>query len=467
LTRRILVALVGLTVLLLAGVVVPLGVFTAQHDQQVFVESANATALGIANQAEEKLADPRESATRSTGTLTTGLHANPGDQISVYDLHGHPLAGTPTAISLSVAGSVAGQGQTGHRWISRPDRYLVVLPVTSAGRLVGVAALARPSHALHEEQRRLWISLFAAGLAALAAAAGLALALARWVGRPLRRLDAAAAQLGEGTLTARANTDAGPGEVKALAVTFNQMAGRLESLLAGQRNVIADVSHQLRTPLAALRLRLELLRQDSEGATGIDLDGTLDEVNRLSRLVDGMLAVARAENTNPAPTDVDVAAVTQGRVEAWTPVAADSGVALTSTATDTSALLTPGHLEQILDNLLANAIEATPPGGHITVDVSSTAKRTYIKVSDTGPGMTQLERQNARRRYWSADTNADAATSDRQGSGLGLAIVDRLVAVDQGRLTLEEAPSGGLAATIELASAESTVRRGHANSRSV
>lgn len=447
-TRRILAALVGLTALLLAGVVVPLGAFTAGHDQQVFVESADATAIGVANQAEERLGDPADG---DAQTFTTGLHGSPGDQISVYDRDGRALAGTPATVPLTASDRhLARLGQTHRRWIDRPDRYLVIVPVASTGRIVGVAALARPAHPLNAEQRRLWLGLAAAGLLALAAATALSLALARWVGRPLRRLDDAAARLGEGTLTARANIQAGPSELKALAVTFNYMAGRLEGLLAGQRNVIADVSHQLRTPLAALRLRLELLRQDSEGSAGLELERTLAEVNRLSHLVDGLLAVARAENTSAAPEVLDISAITEGRVEAWTPVAADIKVSLTLTGADVFALATPGHLEQVLDNLLANAIEATPAGGRIAVTVSATALRARITVSDTGPGMTPGQRENALRRFWSQDPPAGAVPGDRHGSGLGLAIADRLVTVDQGHLTLDEASSGGLLATIDL-----------------
>jgi signal transduction histidine kinase len=246
------------------------------------------------------------------------------------------------------------------------------------------------------------------------------------VGRPLRRLDAAAVRLGEGSLSERAPAHDGPAEVQQLAATFNQMAGRLESLLASQRNVLADVSHQLRTPLAALRLRLELMRQDaggaSEGAAGepeSDLDGLLAEVNRLSQLVDGLLAVARAENTTPAPEVIDVAAVTAGRVQAWLPVAEEAHIGLTLAPVAAWALATAGHLEQILDNLLSNAIEATPAGGSITVTMARLPESVRIVVADTGPGMSEAAREQALRRFWSAGLAEDgsgATPGDRHAS---------------------------------------------------
>ena len=125
--------------------------------------------------------------------------------------------------------------------------------------------------------------------------------------------------------------DSGPPELRRLGATFNTMAGRLEALVHGNRAVIADVSHQLRTPLAALRLRLDLLAADPDPdpeTTGHELAGALEELARLSRLVDGLLAVARAENVVPVPAAVDVAEVARERVVAWHPVADDRGIAL-------------------------------------------------------------------------------------------------------------------------------------------
>src|SRR5439155_26804513 len=131
--------------------------------------------------------------------------------------------------------------------------------------------------------------------------------LARWVGRPLSDLDAAAQKLGGGALDTRSPTGQGPPEVRRLALTFNTMAGRLEALVHGHQAMMADVSHQLRTPLAALRLRLDLLAQDADADTGAELAGAQGEIARLSRLVDGLLAVARAENSVTGPASVDVA----------------------------------------------------------------------------------------------------------------------------------------------------------------
>jgi signal transduction histidine kinase len=448
-TRRILAALVGLTAVLLAAVVVPLGAFAAHHDEQVFVERAEAATLALASQAEERLADKGES-----GAATAITVRDRSDRFSVVDANGRPVARITNAVPISLRDSTAALlGERSEHWTDDPHRFTVVLPVTSSGRVVGIAALSRDAEPLNSEQTRLWLGLSAAGVAALAAAVLLALALARWVGRPLRRLETAADRFGEGSLSSRATTGSGPVEIRQLAGTFNQMAGRLEGLLASQRNVLADVSHQLRTPLAALRLRLELMGQDASEARESDLDGLLAEVTRLSHLVDGLLAVARAENTTPAPRVIDVEAVTAGRVEAWTPVADDSRLTLTLKAAPAAALATPGHLEQILDNLLANAIEATPAGGRVSVVITQTGSVVNVVVADTGPGMSATAREQALRRFWSESTAGSGAPADRHGSGLGLAIADRLLSVDQGSLTLDAGNPGGLVATIELPAA--------------
>ena len=188
--------------------------------------------------------------------------------------------------------------------------------------------LSRSSDELEERVGVLWAWLAAVGAVGLAAAAVAAIALARWVSRPLSALDGAAQRLGGGALDTRSAAGHGPPEVRRLARNFNTMAGRLESLVHGNRATMADVSHQLRTPLAALRLRLDVLSQDTDPATAEELAGAQDEIARLSHLVDGLLAVARAESVVPEPASIRVDEVIRDRAAAWRPVAEERGVEL-------------------------------------------------------------------------------------------------------------------------------------------
>jgi signal transduction histidine kinase len=143
----------------------------------------------------------------------------------------------------------------------------------------------------------------------------------------------------------------------------------------------------------------------------------------------------------PVPVDVLI----RDRVAAWLPAAEEKPVALDAMAEEPlTARLGEGHLEQILDNLLANALDAVPVGGHIRVSASQSGQidgMVRIVVADDGPGMTQAQRRAALRRY---------VTATPGGTGLGLAIVHRLVTSDGGTIDLSETPGGGLTVTVDL-----------------
>ena len=317
-----------------------------------------------------------------------------------------------------------------------------------SAQLVATVILVRPTGPLNHDIVELWVILGTVAVVAMLAATLLAFALARWVSRPLAGLDSAAGRLADGDLAIRAVVDSGPPELRRLGTTFNTMAGRLEALVHGNRAVIADVSHQLRTPLAALRLRLDLLAADTDPATEHELVGALDELARLSRLVDGLLAVARAENVVPVPTAVDVAEVARERVVAWHPVADDRGITLEAPETGGArarasvlAWIGEGHLEQVLDNLIANALDALSAGGHITVTAAVTTAGAQITVADDGPGMSAEDRERAFLRF---------TTSNPNGTGLGLAIVHRLVTSNGGTARLTETPGGGLTVILDF-----------------
>lgn len=449
-TRRTLAAFLGLTLALLIGVVVPLGVMTSTHDRQAFADQTVAATAALASAAEEQLADHEHGVTIS-GELgyTPALAGN--DEVAVYDKNGHVVIRGPAQLSVTpaqVAGALA--GKTVQQWQENPQDALMVLrPAYSGSRIVGVAVVQRSSSPLNQQITSLWLGLALTGLLAILIATTLSIALARWVGRPLRRLDATADRLGAGELTARASTQMGPPETQHLAGTFNDMAGRLEALIGSHRTLVADISHQLRTPLAALRLRLELLHDDVDPAAAGELEGALDEIARLSRLVDGLLAMARAENTQPAPVTVDLTQLVRERMSIWSPLAQERHIRLLTSASQASVAATPGHLEQVLDNLLANALDVTPGEGQITVKVRQHQDRVRLEVIDSGPGMTPAQRNQAFRRFWTqpADSPSRDSTSN---SGLGLAIVHRLITVDGGTIELSNTPGPGLAVQIDL-----------------
>ncbi|HLK01123.1 MAG TPA: HAMP domain-containing sensor histidine kinase, partial [Streptosporangiaceae bacterium] len=332
------------------------------------------------------------------------------------------------------------------------------------GIVVGVVLVMHSTAPLDSEIRTLWTVLAAIGLLAILAASLLAIWLARWISRPLLGLDAVAGRLADGDLTVRATTNTGPPELRRLSRTFNTMAGRLENLVHGSRAVLADVSHQLRTPLAALRLRLDFMAADAAEADpelAAELAGAQDEVTRLNRLVDGLLAVARAENVQPHPEVIDVALVVAERVAAWTPVAEDRGIDLIDNTelSDGDPMGPPpvlgwlgeGHLEQILDNLIANALDALSPGDAVIVTANAAEEgRFHVMVRDNGPGMSAEDKQRAFLRF----TSGRPAGSGLGGTGLGMAIVHRLVTSNGGTAELADTPGGGLTVLMDLPAAD-------------
>jgi signal transduction histidine kinase len=210
---------------------------------------------------------------------------------------------------------------------------------------------------------------------------------------------------------------------------------------------VADASHQLRTPLTALRLRLETLAPHVDESARPKLDAAIAETHRLGRLVHSLLVLARSDATAAEPTPVDLTAAVADRVDAWTPVAADQAVRITADcAPGLWVLAVPGAPEQILDNLVSNALDAVSGDTHIVVRADVSDDTVELHVIDQGPGMDPDARVHAFERFW-----RPAGERTDRGFGLGLAIVAQLAAHSRGQARLEPGPGGiGLDAIVTL-----------------
>lgn len=466
-SKRVIAIQLLLTALLLVGVCIPMGLDAARHDRDLLTARAAAAADAYASEVKWRRL--------STGasTLPDEEESGPGEEAESYDIQGdddlalYDPNGTLTESSGRAIPLTAAQVHSAcaGRIVLPPSatdggRVVVLTPVATSTGVMAVFVLARSDHATRVVIRNRWIRLFGgAGLASLVALA-LSVLLARWVSRPLRRLERAAATLGDGELSTRARAVGGPNEVRQLAASFDAMADRIEELVGGERAFLADVSHQIRTPLTAMRLRLELLTEDlrDDPVAAMEVSGTLAEVHRLSRMVDGLLAMARAHARDTARVPVAVDELVAERAVTWWPVAQAAGVELwTDVAEPSSAQLTAGHLEQVLDNLLANALEASPPGGRVVVATSRVPATEppvlRLTVADDGPGMAPAARARAFERFRPETVKSRAVRADRRGNGLGLAVVHALVAADGGEVRLDEAESGGLLVTLDLPAA--------------
>ena len=363
--RRIAVAVLALITALLAVVAIPLGLLTAAQARRDFQAETAADGSTLANVAEERIDDgPDHGAEPLRGVLAGP--GRPGGRLRRV----RP-AGRRTRTRPGRRGQVTFRppALSPHSYWSE-DRLVATTPIVpdSGSGAIGTVELARSSEPLDHRVLIMWALIGGVSAAGLVAAGIVAIGLARWVSRPITALAGAARDLGDGALNTRAQISSGPPEARRLAQAFDTMAARIESLVHGHQMLIADVSHQVRTPLAALRLRLDLLGQDTDEVTAAELAGAQEEIARLARLTNGLLAVARAENATAPPVRADVAAVVRDRVTVWRPTAEERGVTLTVSASGPAAAqLGDGHLEQILDNLLANALDALPAGKTITV----------------------------------------------------------------------------------------------------
>jgi signal transduction histidine kinase len=462
-TRRLLVGYLSVTAFMLVILEVPLGATFARFERSNLIGAVQHDAATLALFAEEAL---EQGQYKQLQQLVARYQTETDGRAVVVDDTGalvadsDPFEPGPRDFSSrpEVADALAGREVHGFRHSASLDTDLlfVAVPVTSGGVLRGAVRITYPASYVNERIERTWLVLAGVGLAVLGFVVLLSMRVARSVTEPVRKLERAASALGEGKLSARAPMPRYPEELRVLTREFNDTAAKLERLVDAQRAFVADASHQLRTPLAALRLRLEILQGEVRGRAREDVEGALAEVHRLSRLVNGLLELAKSEHRQSAPVPVDVGAVVEDRVFVWGPLAEERGVHLGAVVPgEVRAAATPGHLEQVLDNLVANALDVSPVGSAVTVQAGTVDGWVEVHVVDQGPGMPQERRATAFERFGqSADEKGRVG-----GFGIGLAIVRQLVVADGGQVELLEAPGGGLDVRVQMRPADGSPRR--------
>ncbi|MGH2933671.1 MAG: ATP-binding protein [Gaiellaceae bacterium] len=443
-TRRLLLGYLGVTLFVLLALEVPLGIQnqrSERHDLAVRLEHDATTLASFAEDAVQTLSERQLNA---IAKRAYAYDSSTGARVVIVDKQGDAVVDTSRRVSgresfatrPEIAKALRGQLSSGtrHSETLHTTLLFVAVPIASGGVVHGAVRVTYPTSAVDARILHFWLILAAVGALVLAAAALVGLLTARFVTRPLRELERTAAAVGQGDITARAHEQEGPREVRSLAAVFNETVAKLGQLLRSQEEFVADASHELRTPLTALRLRLE----------NGDTDGALREVERLADLVADLLALARADAGTASAGIVDAAATARERVAHWAPLADERGVHIAVDATaPVPARAGPERFVQVLDNLIANALEVAPPGSAVTVAVHANGDATEIHVVDEGPGLTAEQRERAFDRFWRAGSGAG-------GSGLGLAIVRRLVEADEGSAVLAAAPNGGIDAIVRL-----------------
>jgi len=349
-----------------------------------------------------------------------------------------------------IAAAVEGSPTAGRRPSTTlgGDLVYVAVPVLSGARTVGVVRLTYPASTIDDRVFHKVRGILVVGVISLIATALAAALIAATIVRPLRRLERATEHVAAGDFESRASVDEGPPEIRGLAASFNTMTERISSLVERQRSFAGDASHQLRTPLTALRLQLERaavnIDTDPAAARG-DIEAAGEETERLQRLVEGLLMLARADQGNMAIETIDVAGIVTERAAIWAPLADERGVTLTAnTQPSVAARAVPGALEQIVDNYIDNALNAGRAGNEITVSAGCEGGWATIHVTDRGPGMQTDQLQHAFDRFWRS------SSASHDGSGLGLAIVRQLAEASGGEVSLANRSDGGLEASVRL-----------------
>jgi len=451
--RRFLLSLLVFTVVVLVGLEVPLGTVYRERERQAVVAGLERDATAVSAIGEDDLQHGEIAGLR---LLADRFGRQEREGVTIFDDAGHVLVAVGRAPSGAIRSgltaqlnrALAGAKPSGIVHRPGPDLLYVATPIGTGRSALGVTVIAAPTTDLARRVRNNWIALGVVGVVVLAVGAGLGLLLARSLTRPLADLDTAVAGLQGGDLGTRAPTGSGPPELADIVRRFNAMADRLQALVEAQQAFAADASHQLRSPLTALRLRLESLDNAVEPPGHADLDAAITEAHRLSRLIDGLLVLAKVEASKPPRVRVDVAAVVRDRVDAWAPLAEEREVTLRTSAPATAgAFAVAGFLEQVLDNLIDNALEVSPARTAVGIEVRQLDNWVEVHVVDERPGLGPAERTRSFDRFWRQD-----GSGREQGAGLGLAIVRQLVRVSGGEAELRDAPGGhaGLDAVVRF-----------------
>ncbi len=448
---RLLLVFAGVVALVLLVHDIPLARHLERVERDRLVTRLERDAFILAGRSEEALENDTAAEDQALAGLVARYHAaDPDVRVVIVDADGtaavvsdpedraEDFSNRPEIVTVLDAAAP----QTGQRFSNTLgyDLFFVSVPSLSGDEVVGAVRLSAPERIVSERVADRVRGLFLVGAISLVIAIAVAWLFAEFVSRPLRRLRGTTQSLAGGDLSTRAMDDEGPPEVRELAAAFNSMAARLQALVDRQRAFAGTASHQLRTPLTALRLRLEQLSGDDlPDDARRHVDEALAETDRLHRMIEGLLVLSRAEDAAVGPVEIDLADVVRERASHWEALASEREIRLVVTAPMTlPALAVPGAAEQIVDNLVDNALEVSAPGTALTLVAVAASDGVELHVVDEGPGLSAGEREVAFDRFW----RGERATPG--GTGLGLAIVRQLATAGGGDAELLEARTGGL-----------------------
>lgn len=472
--RRLTAIYFTLLVVATLGLAVPLSVAVVDRATHTLVMDRTADAARFASLSENAILTGQVDSTVAELSIYEQLY---GIRAVVLDADARLVAASSPEVTLRVVQEAAGfdpeeaalPGETvmtalaGLRQESEPRiwpwstrQLLIAEPINTGDETVGVVVSASPTGDLRHSILLQWLIIVAGVALILVVGVWAARPLSQWVLRPVARLADAAQDISHGRLDARVSELDGPGELKHLAHAFNQMSATITEILDRQRHFVAYASHQIRNPLAGVRLRVEALGAALPPERLPAHRAALEELDRLTRTCEGLLNLARAADVEPEKVLVTLHAVALQRQRAWEPVAARRGARVEVEVPEDLAVHTVEHtLDQTLDVLIDNALKFGGDGVTVTLRARRLTEGTVeLIVDDDGPGIPAELLEQALVPFWRNGTARDAAGLDvAGGAGLGLSIVVTLLELDEGTLTLETRFPHGLRAVVRLPAA--------------
>jgi len=361
---------------------------------------------------------------RPAGVATLGhLAGIDGLRVTIRTAAGKPVGGLPRAL-----GSTASA------------------PIIVAGRRVGDVTVGQADGGLlTPEETHLRHSLdrlhLVAGALSVVAALGAAFLLAQTLARPLRRIRHTAQAMEQGDLAARVQLTGDP-EVRAVGHALNRLAETLEHEERLRKESVADLAHELRTPVTGLLSRIEAAQDGVFPDAPANLAAMHTEALRLARFLDDLSKLADAQRPGLLldRRAVDLAGVARTETGVYAARFAEAGIDLTTDLRPASVSADPERLGQVVGNLLSNALRYTNRGGEVRVRVRPEGRGGVLEVTDTGIGIEPDDLRFIFKRFWRGEKSRSRATG---GAGIGLAVVDELVRAHDGRIDVESTPGQG------------------------
>lgn len=451
---RLVAALLSLTFVVLLSHDLPLINYLQTVEKERVTTVLERDSFIIAGRAEPATQDGSDESIKYIEKAIAEYSEQSGSRVIVTDDQGIAIVVSNDADTVGnsyldrpeIVKALSGEVSSGRKFstLLNQEIIFVSVPILSGDNTLGSVTLTFPAtvvdDAVDDRLRGIW----AVAAITLVISALVALLLALGVTRHLTRLRNVTEEFAKGNYKVRAEIDGGAPEIRSLSRSFNAMADQLDRLISQQKAFAGDASHQLRTPLTALQLRLErateMLETDPAGAAE-RIEAAMVETDRLQRLVEGLLVLSRSENADKIERDIcDAAQIARERIQNWEALASEQNISLHMNVPEHAMIAAiPGALEQVIDNYIDNALEVVPANSTITVQISKDTHLTKVSIIDEGPGIAEADIAKAFNRFW-------RARSDTHGSGLGLAIVDRLATASGGRAELVNLSPHGLSA---------------------